>query len=91
MLNRSMIKQCRLSLEEVQRYAPLITTYYLHNWSGLIRSALRAYWNERKQPASDNGVIQNGLQTKTPASKSRATKKPTRRAPSRRGKTTVSH
>jgi len=89
MQDRDLRVQFRLTRDEYSRYSPLIRTQHHGTWSSLVRLALREYWTRNPVTPSDNGVRQPAGEMTTPSLFTRAKKKPTRRGPSRRGKTTV--
>lgn len=89
MIDRSLRVQFRLTPKEYSQFSPLIREWRTGTWSSLVRLALFEFW-ERHPPktTSDNGVRHDD-ETETPPLFARAKKKPTRRHPSRRGKSKV--
>lgn len=89
MRNRECRVQFRMTLDEYQRYAPLIRTQRHDTWSSLVRVALREYWTRNPPAQSDNVVRQPAGETQSPSLFTRAKKIGKGRAASRREKSRV--
>lgn len=86
-----MIRRCkrinfRLTLQEEERFAPLMRQLHLWGWSELCRTALKRLATAEEQRTSDNNVIQPIACQTPPAVSDASTKKGRRSASGKPGK-----